>query len=372
MSSKYDILIIMDDKIYWHCLNLIPEIGPQRFKRLYSFFETMKEAWQADSGLLLKTGLEEKIIEKIFSLRKEIDLEKEIENLEKEEIKILTIKEKDYPWRLKEIYNPPALLYLKGNFETRDNDFSLGVVGTRKASSYGRQITLEIVRELALKGLTIVSGLAYGIDSFAHQETVNVKGRTIAVLGCGLSEKIIYPSVNRKLAQEIINHGAIISEYSPNTPAIPQHFPARNRIISGLSLGTLVIEAPKESGALLTARHAIDQGREVFAIPQNINSSNSEGVNYLISQGAKLVTSAQDILEELNLKELKTFIENRKIIPSTKEEEIILKVLSKESTHIDQIVQKTNLNSSQVNSLLTSMEIKGLIRNTGGMNYIVC
>lgn len=363
----------MTDSIYWHCLNLVPEIGPQRFKRLYGFFETMKQAWEADFSLLQQAGLEDKIIEKILSLRKEIDPEKEIMDLERKKIKIISIKDKDYPFRLKQIYNPPALLYFKGSLKREDVDFSLAVVGTRKASFYGKEVTLEIVRELSSKGLTIVSGLAYGIDSLAHQEAINSKGKTIAVLGSGLAEENIYPPINRKLAEKIIGQGAIISEYPPNTPALPQHFPARNRIISGLCLGVLVIEAPKESGALLTAQHALDQEREVFAVPQNINSPNSQGVNQLINQGAKLVQCAEDIFEELNLANnwKETFSTNNEMVFDSKEEETVLKYLSKEPIHIDQLIQKTDLDPSQMNSLLISMEIKGMIRDVGGMNYIL-
>lgn len=284
-------------------------------------------------------------------------------------IRRITQRNKEYPKLLKEIYKPPAL-YIRGEFKPSD-EFSLAVVGTRRLTSYGQQVAPQIVYDLAKAGLTIVSGLAVGIDTLAHQAALEAKGRTIAVLGSGIDDKSIYPFCNKKLAQKIIQSGALISEFEPGTPPLAQHFPSRNRIISGLSLGVLVIEAGFRSGALITARCALDQDREVFAIPGSIFSEKSQGPNNLIKMGAKMVIEANDILEELNLSQTIEFIETKKIVPETVEEAKILKLLSHEPIHIDQLTKQVNLNVSQVNSAIIMMEMKGMIRNLGGMNYVL-
>lgn len=355
---------------YWNAINLDPKIGPKRFKFLYSYFGSMEQAWQADFSDLKKSGLEEEIINHFLAKRVEINPDQEIEKVEKEGLRIITIKDKEYPKLLKEIYNPPALLYIRGCF-SKEDELALAVVGTRKVSPYGKQITPEVVRDLASSKITIVSGLALGVDSLAHQAALEAKGRTIAVLGCGLDKQSIYPSSNRKLAEQIEENGAVITEYPLGTLPLKQHFPARNRIIAGLALGTLVIEAPEESGALLTARHALEQNRDVFAIPGPIYSKTSIGPNNLVKMGAKLVTSAQDILDELNLNLAVQYQATRKIVPDTKEEAKILKHLSKEPIHIDKLVEKTGLDAAAVSSTLTLMEMKGKVRNLGGMNYVL-
>lgn len=355
---------------YFNAFNLIPEIGPIKFKKLLAYFGSLKEAWQAKRISLKKAGLEEKLVEEILIKRKEIDPDREIEKLFKEGISIMTIKDKSYPKILKEIYDPPALLYIRGSFQKED-EFSLAVVGTRRPSSYGAQVTLDVGSKLAQAGLTIVSGLAKGIDTLAHQAALEVGGRTIAVVGSGIDKKSIYPPANRQLAEKISCQGAVISEYPIGTEAFPYHFPARNRIISGLSLGVLIIEAPEKSGALLTANHGLEQNRQVFAIPGPIYAKNSFGPNNLIKMGAKLVSSVDDILEELNLVSLKKQIETRKIIPDSKEEGLILEILSDKALHIDKIVSKTKLDTATVNSTLTLMEMKGKVRNLGGMNYVI-
>ena len=211
----------------------------------------------------------------------------------------INLKHKNYPQLLKEIYDPPEKLYLLGKLKSKEK-YPLAVVGTRRISSYGRQITMSLVKALSQAGLTIISGLALGTDGLAHQTALDVSGRTIAVLGSGLD--IIYPSAHKKLAQEIIKSGgAVVSEYPLNTRPSKWTFPARNRIVAGMCLGTLVIEAPKRSGALITARFALEQGREVFAVPGSIYTENSAGCHILIKMGAKPVTKPEDILESFNL-----------------------------------------------------------------------
>ncbi len=331
----------------------------------------MEAAYKASFNELKKAGLEEKIVSEFISKRAEINPESEWERLEKEGIALLTIRDEKYPKILKEIYNPPALLYYKGLFSD-DEEFSLAVVGTRKMTSYGQQITPEIISDLSKNGLTIVSGMALGIDALAHETALKNNGRTIAVLGSGLDSQNIYPAHNRYLAQKIVEQGGlVISEYPLGMLPLKYNFPARNRIISGLSLGTLVVEAGESSGALITAKCALEQNREVFAIPGSIYNQNSIGTNNLIKLGARPVSSANDILESLNLSQATNFIANQKIVPETKEEEVLLQFLSKEPIHVDNLVQKSKLGTATVNSTLTMMEMKGKVKNLGNMNYVL-
>ena len=285
---------------YFNAFNLIGNIGPITFKKLLNYFNSLDIAWESEINEFRKAGLNQSIIEQIKKQRSKINPDYEMEKLEKEKINLLTIQDESYPKLLKEIYAPPAILYIRGKFKPND-ERSLGVIGTRKLSNYGQQITPIITSELCKSGLTIVSGLAKGIDTIAHETAIKNNGRTIAVLGSGVDTKSIYPIINKHLAEKIIENGAVISEFPINTKPLPQNFPQRNRIVSGLSLGVLVIEAPEKSGAMITARNALEQNRDVFAIPGHILSNNSLGPNKLIKMGAKLVTKTSDILEELNL-----------------------------------------------------------------------
>lgn len=285
-------------------------------------------------------------------------------------IKKTTLQSTDYPDTLKNIHNPPQELYIKGKIINQDK-LAIGVVGTRKCSQYGKQVTLDIAGQLAKSGIAIVSGLAKGIDTYAHQAALENNGRTIAVLGNGIDRKSFYPSSNYKLSEKIAQNGAVITEYSEGTRGTQFTFPERNRIISGLSLGVLVIEAPLKSGALITANWALEQNKEVFAIPGSIYKENSQGTNRLIKMGAKLVTNIEDILEELNLSHLKHFSDENKIKPANKQEEIVISFLSAQPIHIDQIIKKSGLETNVVNSTLTILELKGVIRNLGRGNYVL-
>jgi len=286
-----------------------------------------------------------------------------------DEIKTINIQDKNYPKLLKEIKDPPEILYVRGEILPDDSFFA--VVGTRMASSYGKQVALEIAGDLAEAGLTIVSGMAPGIDTFCHQATLERKGRTIAVLGTGLDEKSIYPQSNLKLARKILETGGtLISEYPPGTPGSKFTFPQRNRIISGLSLGVLVVEAKQKSGALITAHHAFSQNRKVFAVPGPIHSSNSKGPHYLIKKGAKLAENANDILRELNLP-FPRFHLGKEIKGENEGENLILGVLKEGALDVDKIIEKTNLPASKVASTLAILEIKGKVRNLGGNIYAI-
>jgi DNA processing protein len=360
-----------EDIKYWLAINKVPKIGPVKFKKLYTRFKSMKEAWGAQPRDWEKAGLDKNAIDN-FSLEKNnINPQQLLEEVAKENIEVVTILDKDYPAMLKELYSPPALLYYKGTLP-HPSDVCVGVVGARKISPYGKQVATELVAELAQNQICIISGLAVGIDGLSHQTTLDNKGKTAAVLGGGIDKNSIYPSQNRYLSEKIIESGgAVISEYGPKTLPIKMNFPARNRIISGLSLGTLIVEASEESGALITARFALEQNREIFAVPGNIYSYTSKGTNKLLQQGAKLVTCAQDILETLNLDQLQSVISSKKISPDTKEEEIILKFLSKEPVHIDALVKQSQLRVNSVSATLTMMEMKGKIKNLGAMNYVL-
>jgi len=284
-----------------------------------------------------------------------------------EEIKTVSVEDKNYPALLKKISNPPKILYLRGKL--LPNEICFSVVGTRRFSFYGRQIALEIAGDLAEAGLVIVSGLAPGIDTFSHQSTLKKGKRTIAVLGTGLDEKSIYPQSNLKLSREIVEQGgALISEYPPGTRGTHFTFPQRNRIISGFSLGTLVIEGKIKSGSLITANFAFSQKRKVFAVPGSIYSLNSKGCHYLIKKGARLAESANDILQELKLPAISKKEELR---GETKEENLILKVLSEKPLYVDEIIKKAELPTPIINRTLAIMEIKDKIKNLGGNIYAI-
>jgi len=358
-----------EDK-YFVALNTNIKIGPARFKKLLAYFGSAKKAWQGTDRDFRLAGIDRETIETILETRQNIDPDEEIAKLGKEKIQIVTIKDKGYSNLLKEIYNPPALLYVKGELKAID-EISVAVVGTRKLSFYGRMITPKIAGNLARNKITIVSGLALGIDTLAHRAALDAGGRTIAVIAGGIDERSIYPPINRKLASEIVgrNQGAIISEQHIGTNSLKQYFPARNRIVAGLALGTLVVEAPERSGALITAKLALDANREVFAVPGSVLSPQSIGPNNLIKMGAKMATSSQDILDELNIKEIYSQKNIQEILPENKLEKLIFKVLTTEPVHIDKIIKKVKLDTSVVTSTMTMMEIKGLIKNLGAGNY---
>ncbi len=283
------------------------------------------------------------------------------------DIKTISIKDSNYPKLLKKIKDPPKILYYSGELKADENCFA--IVGTRRYSSYGKQVALEMAGDLSEVGLTIVSGLAPGIDTFSHQAVVERKKRTIAVLGTGLDKKSIYPKSNLDLAKEIIeNKGCLISEYPSETRGTKFTFPQRNRIISGLSQGVLVIEAKEKSGALITANFAFSQKRKVLAVPGQIYSSNSKGPHLLIKRGAKLVENANDILQELNLPKITRpgLVEGE-----TLEENLILEILKEEALYIDKIIEKTKIPAAVIASTLAILEIKGKVRNLGSNIYAI-
>lgn len=354
---------------YWVGFTLVPGIGPARLRRLLEHFGHIELAWRADPGEYVRAGLDSKSVESLVALRQRVDLDEQMERIERLGVDVITWEDQRYPERLKHIYAPPPVLYVKGQILPSD-DWSIAVVGTRRASMYGKQVTEQIIAELVASRVTIVSGLARGIDSYAHHACLAAGGRTLAVLGSGID--VIYPPENAKLARQIIENGALISEQPLGTKPDAVNFPQRNRIVSGISMGTLVVEGDLGSGAMLTAGFALDQGREVFAVPGNVFHRTSKGTNALIQRGAaKLVVSAQDILEELNLTFAPQQMEVRDLLPANPTEAIVLKALSAEPLHIDEIGKLSDLPIAEVSAALAMMELKGMVRHLGGMNYVL-
>ncbi len=358
---------------YLLALNYFPAFGPVSLRKIWNRFSSPREIWKAKSESLIKAGIKRETALSFIEARKKINPDLAWEKLKKENIQIISFKDEEYPSWLKEIYAPPLALYYKGNIKLLKSD-SLAIVGSRKCTSYGQK-SLEVIGKKLLNNyqINIVSGLALGIDAKAHQVALEQNEKTIAVLGSGLNQKNIYPASNQSLAQKIIKqNGLLLSEFPPGVPALKHHFPQRNRIISGISKGVWIVEAAKRSGALITARYALEQNREVMALPGNIFSSASQGANQLIKQGAYLIDSEEEIGKTLDLtKKEKSAINNKQAeINLSEKEKKILSQISKEPCHINQISRQNNLNISEVNSLLSSMELKGLIYNLGENKYI--
>lgn len=361
----------------WLRLILTPEIGSRRGKSLLERFKIPKvilEASLEDIAEVENVGRE--VAKKIVEGRERIDLDRQIKLIEKNNITLIPLDSELYPNSLKSIYDPPLVLFVKGEVLPQDY-FSIAIVGTRLASFYGRTMSEKLSRELTEKGFTIVSGGARGIDTFSHQAALRAKGRTLAVLGCGLD--IAYPPDNKKLFEEIAEKGAMISEFPLCTRPDKGNFPMRNRIISGLSLGVVVIEAPHKSGALITVTHANEQGREVFSVPGHADSFVSKGTNQLLREGAKLVETADDIIEELE-PILKSKIKEFKVSQSesgktkedsinpelTEEEAIVCDLLSCGPLDLDDIIVSSRLSVSAASAALTSLELKKLIKQSCG------
>lgn len=353
---------------YLLALHSIDGLGPVRLKALIEHFKDPKIAWEANIREIREIGIPQPIVELLSETRKKLDPENYAKSIGDSGIKWMTIFDESYPNLLKEIFDPPAVLYYKGEILPEDEK-AIAVVGTRKMTGYGRAVTEQFTRDLVAANLTIVSGLARGIDCEAHWSAIKNGGRTIAVLGGGLNE--IYPPENRGLADKIIDaHGAIMSEFPPDYPSLPGNFPARNRIISGLSMAVLVTEAAEDSGSLITARVAAEQGRDVFAVPGPITSTLSKGPIDLIKEGAKPVTDVAEILEELGINKVqnsKFKVQNE--LNLSEGEKKILDVLENESMHIDEICRNSNLAVSEVLAILLKMEISGFIKNLGSGNY---
>jgi DNA processing protein len=358
---------IVNEKRYWVGFNLVKGIGAVRLQGLRDHFGDLALAWQAPAEALQAAGLSTKLAERVIQVRSGVDLDNYLERVNKQGIEILTWDDVLYPPRLKEIDQPPPVLYFRGVLIPEDT-WAVAVVGTRRVSAYGRQVAEDIGSFLAANGVTVVSGLARGVDAIAHQSALKAGGRTIAVLGCGVDR--IYPPEHTQLAGRIMANGAILSDYAMGTPPDASNFPPRNRIISGLSMATVIVEAGETSGALITAQFAIDQGREVFAVPGNILAPQSKGTNKLIAQGAHPLLSVQDLLDILNLTRVTEQRQSRRVLPVDETESKLMSVLTQEPLHMDEIRIQTGLPIERVSATLVMMELKGLVRQVGGLNYV--
>jgi DNA processing protein len=353
---------------YWVGFNIVRGVGPVRLRALLDYFGDVEQAWHAPSRELLSAGLDRRSVESLLAARSALDLDRELERVRDAGVHMLTWQSPGYPRLLLEIHDPPPVLYVKGSIVENDA-WAVAVVGTRRASSYGREVTRQLTASLARSGVTIVSGMARGIDGEAHRAALEAGGRTIAVLGCGVD--IVYPPEHRNLAAEIAAHGALVSDYPLGTKPEGRNFPPRNRIISGLSLGVLVVEAGRRSGAHITADFAGEQGRDVFAVPGSILARGSAGTNRLIQDGAKVVLGPEDILEELNLTMVVEQVEARQVLPANETEAVLLSQLSTEPVHVDELQRQLELPIAQVSSTLALMELKGMVRQVGSMKYVV-
>ncbi|QEK13625.1 DNA-protecting protein DprA [Crassaminicella thermophila] len=353
----------MHEKDYLIWLKSIKGVGNKTLENLLKYFKSAEYVYKASADELLKLkGINHNIVHNIINNRDSKKILEQINNTRKYNIDILDREDKEYPENLKHIYDPPFILFKKGNILSRDMN-AIAIVGARKASAYGKYVAYKFASDLAKKGITVVSGMAYGIDTMAHKGALENGGRTIAILGCGLD--ICYPKSNHNLMKEIEKNGAILSEYGVGTKPLPINFPARNRIISGISKGVIVIEANINSGSLITAEFALDQGREVFAVPGNINSSLSMGTNKLIQDGAKLVTDIDDVLEELNMKVDED--NNKELIQlSDTESEVYKAILANQPIHIELLFKELRWNISNISSIITILQLKGLVEQLPG------
>ena len=354
----------MKEKEYLIALSTFIAFGPTRINLLKNYFGTYRAVWESKTSVLSKIGLSAKIVETFDKYRRGFNIGNYLEKLESNNISVITISSENYPANLKRITGAPLTLYIKGKLLDKDVN-AIAIVGTRKMSSYGAEVTKVFSSKLAASGVTIVSGLAYGVDAMAHKAALSAHGRTIAVLPGGLDR--VYPAANAGLARDIIKNGsAIVSEYPLGYPPLRVNFVMRNRIVSGLSRGVLVVEGRAKSGTLLTAGHAADQGIDVYAVPGPIYSPLSEATNYLLKNGAKLAASPRDILDELSISHENPIRPSE--IPSDSELRV-LSVLDSGPLHIDEVVRMCSGDTCDIVSILSMMEIKGMVKSIGGGVY---
>ena len=356
------------DLPYWVALHRVPRLGAKRFALLEAAFGNMEEAWRAPLSGLRAAGLDEKTAAAVQQARQELDPHAEMERLATAGVRAVARWDDDYPRKLREIDDAPPVLYARGTLLSED-EWAVAIVGTRRTTAYGRQAAAEFARGLAAHRVTIVSGLARGVDTIAHRTALDTGGRTIAVLANGLDT--VYPPENRGLADEIAESGALISDYPLGTKPRAEYFPRRNRIMSGIALGTLIVEGDYKSGAMITAKLALEQGREVFAVPGSIFSPQSHGPLSLLRDGATPVQSAEHVMEALNLTMIGAQMDFGRVSPPESDEErALMTALSREPRHIDDVVRSSGLAAKMVSGTLALLELKGLVRNVGGMQYV--
>lgn len=353
------------DAPYWMAMRNVTGIGPVRFDRLLTAFGTIRAAWEADTAALRRV-LDRRSLESLVGYRRAADPEGDYAALRSEGIDVVTLRHESYPDLLREVPGPPPVIFLRGTITMEDRR-AVAIVGTRRLSSYGREMARVLARDLAQAGVTIVSGLARGVDGIAHAAALDAGGRTIAVLGNGV--RGVYPPEHRELAARIAAQGAVLSDFHPDAPPDGPNFPARNRLISGLALGVIVVEAPMRSGALITVDFAADQGRDVFAVPGSVLSPASAGCNRILRDGARPVRSADDVLEDLRLGEAPQQIPLESPAALDEESRRILSTLTAEALHIDEISTVAGIPIASLSALLMTLELQGFVRNVGAQYY---
>jgi DNA processing protein len=354
-------------KAYWIAFSRVRGIGAVRLNRLWETFGDLERAWNAPAEALKEAGLGPQILAALLHERETLDPDAEMRRIEERGFRLVTWDDEGYPIRLKEIPQPPPVLYLWGEMGPQDR-WATAVVGTRQPTAYGQSVARELAAALAANGVTVVSGLARGIDALSHRAALEAGGRTLAVLGSGLDQ--IYPPEHEKLAQEIAKNGAILTDYPLGTKPEPGNFPPRNRIISGLALAVVIVEAGEGSGALITADFAADQGREVFAVPGPIFNRASRGTNRLIKAGARPLTSPEDVLEVLNMDVVARYETAAEELPEDDTERRVLEALSSDPVHVDELRARVGLPVAEINASLTMLELKGRARQVGAMQYV--
>ncbi len=359
-------MIENQSRLYWVAFTLVKGIGAVRFRALLEYFGSAENAWQAPGEALREAGLGQKLVENLLKVRSQVVLEKVWQQIESQGIQVLTWEDQNYPPRLKQVEQPPPVLYLRGDLRPED-DWAVAVVGTRRITAYGQQVAEDVAATLARAGVTVVSGLARGVDGVAHQSALKAGGRTVAILGSGVDH--IYPPEHTRLAEQMIARGGVMSDYPPGTPPDAANFPPRNRIISGMSMATVIVEAGIDSGAMITARFAIEQGREVFAVPGNIYGAQSQGPNRLIREGARPLLNPKDLLEALNLNQVVEHRTARSALPTDPVEALLYQLIGAEPVYIDELRAQAGMPIEKVTAALAMMELKGMVRQVGGMNY---
>ena len=359
--------MVASEQKFWVGLHRIPGVGSATLLAMKDSFGSLSAAWDASASDLRAIGLTDNAAQSISKSRREIDPDREMERIHRAGASVVTLDDSDFPRLLREIPHAPSVLYIRGEIKPSD-ELAVGIVGTRKATAYGADMARRFGFDFGQANVTVVSGLATGIDTVAHHAAIDGGGRTIAVLGSGVD--VIYPARNRKLADSVINHGAIVSEYPLGTRPDARNFPARNRIISGLSRGVLVVEAPARSGALITASFAGDQGRDVYAVPGSARSPASSGCHNLIRDGATLVTSAQQILDEMLVDAARAAVQTRLDIPEAPDERALYNLIGAEPRHIDELCNVSGLAIQETSGALLALELKGLVRQQGSGYYV--
>lgn len=363
-----------EDLKYYLALNQIPILNYTKFKKFLEYFGSVQNIWEGAGhpsegwvGEFQKVHeIRKNTLESFLSYRKKISLEEEYQKVIKSNYKVITVEDDTYPPSLKNISSPPLVLYIRGEIKKEDEQ-AIAVVGSRRATNYGKEVAKKISEDLAKRNITVISGGARGIDTFAHYGALSGEGRTIAVLGCGIN--IIYPKENKDLYEKISQYGAVISEFPLSCPPYAQNFPRRNRIISGLSRGVVVVEAAQKSGALITANFALEQGKEVFAVPGSISSEVSKGTHLLIKEGAKLTENISDILDEFGIKDVSEELSKKiEVLPEV--EKVIYETLSFEEKYLDEVIAETQLPAQVVSSTLLLLEMKGLVKQYPGKIFI--